>query len=157
MSLVNCYECKKEVSATAKVCPHCGVKKPAVSPEDKKAEQKKANKGCLSVFAVVLLISFIVSLFGGDTKWYEGGTLHQSTVKEWKQATTKNKLATAADWVLVFKSIKTKVKESGDFNTLKPFSESLITCIDKATVGITTIDHQKTTQSAVVCGTLMGW
>jgi len=30
--------------------------------------------------------------------WYEGGTLHQSTVKEWNQAIYNNRLATSADW-----------------------------------------------------------
>lgn len=33
-------------------------------------------------------------------KWYEGGTLHKSTMKEWNQASYSNKLATAADIVL---------------------------------------------------------
>jgi hypothetical protein len=32
------------------------------------------------------------------TAWYSGGTLHNSTVAEWKAATDANRLATAADW-----------------------------------------------------------
>lgn len=35
MALAKCKECKKEVSTSAKVCPHCGVKNPA--PSDTKA------------------------------------------------------------------------------------------------------------------------
>ena len=31
MALVKCKECKKEVSDSAKICPHCGVKDPAVT------------------------------------------------------------------------------------------------------------------------------
>lgn len=26
MALIKCSECKKEISSTAKVCPHCGFK-----------------------------------------------------------------------------------------------------------------------------------
>ena len=32
MALVNCRECKAEVSAEAKTCPKCGVSSPAVRP-----------------------------------------------------------------------------------------------------------------------------
>ncbi|MEM7332212.1 MAG: hypothetical protein AAF490_08980 [Chloroflexota bacterium] len=34
--------------------------------------------------------------------WYEGGTLHQSTVSEWITAPERDQLATAADWVTAF-------------------------------------------------------
>lgn len=34
MAMVKCKECKKEVSAKAKVCPHCGVKDPGFNPKD---------------------------------------------------------------------------------------------------------------------------
>ena len=33
------------------------------------------------------------------TNWYEGGTLHNATVNQWKEATYENKLATCADFV----------------------------------------------------------
>lgn len=28
MSMIECYECKKEISDKAKACPHCGAKRP---------------------------------------------------------------------------------------------------------------------------------
>lgn len=34
MAMTKCKECKKEVSAKAKVCPHCGVKDPGFSAID---------------------------------------------------------------------------------------------------------------------------
>lgn len=34
MALITCKECKKEVSKSAKVCPHCGVSKPAATKGD---------------------------------------------------------------------------------------------------------------------------
>lgn len=32
MALIKCPECGKEISDTAKVCPHCGYKKPLKNP-----------------------------------------------------------------------------------------------------------------------------
>lgn len=55
MAMTKCKECKKEVSAKAKVCPHCGVKDPGFSAQD-------AFKGF-----IVLLI-----LIGGGY-WYFSG------------------------------------------------------------------------------------
>ncbi len=34
MALKPCKECKKEVSTSAKTCPHCGVANPAVGPKE---------------------------------------------------------------------------------------------------------------------------
>ena len=34
-----------------------------------------------------------------QSAWYEGGTLHQATVAEWKKATSQNKLATCSDFI----------------------------------------------------------
>lgn len=31
MALIKCKECKKEVSSSAKTCPHCGIKNPGVT------------------------------------------------------------------------------------------------------------------------------
>lgn len=39
MALVNCRECNKEVSETAKVCPQCGIKKPYTN---KKRQSQRA-------------------------------------------------------------------------------------------------------------------
>lgn len=34
MALVKCKECGKEVSTSAKICPHCGVKNPGIRAKD---------------------------------------------------------------------------------------------------------------------------
>ncbi|CUK22114.1 Uncharacterised protein [Achromobacter sp. 2789STDY5608615] len=39
-------------------------------------------------------------------QWYEGGTLHSATLKEWASATTQNKMATMADMVVAAKLAK---------------------------------------------------
>ncbi|MGH8816403.1 MAG: hypothetical protein ACREX5_07390 [Achromobacter pestifer] len=38
--------------------------------------------------------------------WYEGGTLHSATLKEWAGAVTQNKMATMADMVVAAKIAK---------------------------------------------------
>jgi len=53
MALVNCKECNKEVSKDAKVCPHCGVKKPYKA------------KRTWKEYAIALIIGLIVvGIFG---------------------------------------------------------------------------------------------
>jgi len=47
MALVNCPECKKDVSNKAKLCPHCGYKM-----------QKRS--GCLPMLGIVILISLAI-------------------------------------------------------------------------------------------------
>ncbi|MCX9939053.1 hypothetical protein LAD54_10370 [Klebsiella pneumoniae] len=57
MALTKCKECKKEVSASAKTCPHCGIDNPGV----------KMMKGCLIV--ILLSVGFGVYMtFGSDDK-----------------------------------------------------------------------------------------
>lgn len=56
MALTQCKECKKEVSTTAKTCPHCGVKDPGFG-----AKQKLS--GCLIMIIIVAAIAYFV---GGD-------------------------------------------------------------------------------------------
>lgn len=50
MSLIKCYECKKEISSAAASCPHCGAK------------AKTGNQGCFAGVATVfifLVLGFI--------------------------------------------------------------------------------------------------
>lgn len=48
MALVQCKECKKEVSDVAKKCPHCGISNPGMTA-------KKMAKGCL----ILIVLTFI--------------------------------------------------------------------------------------------------
>ncbi|WP_208950167.1 hypothetical protein [Rahnella sp. ChDrAdgB13] len=57
MAMLKCKECKKEVSAKAKVCPHCGVKDPGFSAKD-------AFKGF--IFLAVLVGAGYWYFSGGD-------------------------------------------------------------------------------------------
>ena len=63
MALTKCKECKKEVSTSAKTCPHCGVKDPGHG-----AKQKLS--GCLILVIIVAAIMYFVGE-GGDNKTTE--------------------------------------------------------------------------------------
>lgn len=63
MALVNCLECKKEISSEAKFCPHCGKKEPARQPPE-----KITPKGCLTLIGGLLFLSMIVSFCSDKDK-----------------------------------------------------------------------------------------
>ncbi len=78
MALINCPECKKEISDAAKFCPHCGfqpiIRKTDVSNETKSAQQKKGitknpNAGCASAIGVVVLIFLLIFVIGSWKDW----------------------------------------------------------------------------------------
>ena len=51
MALINCKECKKEISSSADRCPNCGVKNPA------------NHIGCGASFLVIVLVLILIGLF----------------------------------------------------------------------------------------------
>ena len=84
---------------------------PTSCMSDKKTADKDVNKN--------------LAIDAPNTTWYSGGTLHKSTIKTWKNATEKNKLATCADFC------------ANRYNTLsltdiKVVATNLKTCIDEA-------------------------
>jgi cyclophilin family peptidyl-prolyl cis-trans isomerase len=63
MALFNCPECKKEISADADVCPHCGKKKPRYYQHPMfRAFQ------AIAVVAGILVFLHSLGVFGGDDK-----------------------------------------------------------------------------------------
>lgn len=58
MSLIECKECKKEVSKKADTCPHCGVKNPGIN--------KREVVGGFIVLAIIAI--GIASCSGGEEK-----------------------------------------------------------------------------------------
>ncbi|WP_213132238.1 hypothetical protein [Citrobacter sp. FP75] len=62
MALTVCKECKKEVSSTAKTCPHCGVSSPAVIPPSK----KEAAGGCLILVVLAIIVCWLWSSCSSD-------------------------------------------------------------------------------------------
>lgn len=72
MALINCPECKKEVSDSAKTCPHCGYKliEDEVQRTNTQSIKPKKKSGCLTLFiivAVLLVILYIIGSNGDDS------------------------------------------------------------------------------------------
>lgn len=59
MALTQCKECKKEVSTSAKKCPHCGVDNPAVGP-------KQMAIGCLALVVLVGACYAVLDMGGSE-------------------------------------------------------------------------------------------
>ena len=100
-----------------------------------------------------LVIPFVVYAGG---RWYNNGTLHSASIAEWNRATYANKLATAADMALSSPKIKTKVKNSGSIDTLRPFAIELVSCIDEAAAG-QDYGNTEVAEVAAICMISMGW
>ncbi len=83
-------------------------------------------------------------------KWYEGGTLHKAKISEWKSATSKNKLATCADFMAT-------VDNSVSMDVLKRRAQALVTCIDKSTKGLENTNNESVSSIASLCITTMGY
>lgn len=63
-------------------------------------------------------------------EWYEGGTLHDALVSEWKTADARDKLATAADFAAAMLESQ---DQSFTIDDLREPAEQLVVCIDEAT------------------------
>jgi hypothetical protein len=77
-------------------------------------------------------------------KWYEGGTLHQSKIKDWKKATAENKLATCADFIA-------SAKKASNMNDLLAKSVEVRACINEATKDLVSTDNEKVADIAALC------
>ena len=51
--------------------------------------------------SILLCVVMVLMLHVPATakEWYEGGTLHDATIAQWKRAKRQDKIATCADWV----------------------------------------------------------
>lgn len=83
-------------------------------------------------------------------RWYEGGTLHDAKVSEWRTATAENKLATSADWIVV-------LSPNVQVSRLKDMATELVVCVDETTDGVDVVENMDVTEIAVICALLMGY
>ena len=110
-----------------------------------------------SLFAIVILsLLFVMPSYVMASDWYIGGTLHKSDVRQWNQATYVNKLATAADMALGAKKVKIKVMRSGSVETLRPYAEQLVQCVNEAAAG-KGYERTRISELAAGCMILMCW
>lgn len=66
--------------------------------------------------------------------WYSDGTLHRATGAQWRAASHRDKLATAADW-LAGTTWKNHLNSPSDFDRLKIRAERLVEAVDIALSG----------------------
>jgi hypothetical protein len=112
-----------------------------------------------AVFLLVLLIGYFTSDGEIETtksvslEWYQGGTLHESTVNDWNAATHRNKLATAADWTtgVIGQSEFARIGLSG----VRTKATELVKCIDGSTNGLSGIGTMSTMEIGAACILLM--
>lgn len=92
-------------------------------------KEQNFGKHIASAFLLVVLCVLAVGSTDTDTstdrtskarKWYEGGTLHNKSALEWQAASSRNKLATCADFV-------TTMWQNGD---LKPSIANRLSTVD---------------------------
>lgn len=108
------------------------------------------------ISGMIGLIFVMSPLLATAGKWYQGGTLHRASVNEWNNASYSNKLATASDWASTRPTIKAKVRNSGDIDTLRPYATELVECIDNAAAG-KGYSNMRVSELAASCMILMGW
>ena len=128
-----CPKCKEWLDKSATKCPHCQSKQP--------------DPAWAVVLAIIIVIGIVIGLGvwgfrscssvftpSPETKaerqqkeWYDGGTLHRSTLREWKAATFQNKLATAGDFVANANNVLGKRQVGAE---LKAAAEDLVIAID---------------------------
>ena len=110
--------------------------------------QNDFKKTILSVAVLCIFILLAVGSVNTDSssssysssssssKWYEGGTLHRATMREWSSASYENQLATAADMVMVsLKRDGVNVRSVSFEKELRPKAVKLIIQMDIANRG----------------------
>lgn len=102
---------------------------------------------------IKIALALVASLLCFSTvqakSWYEGGTLHKATVKQFRAAQYENARATAADWLAATISDK-EISKLNELNW-KHASENLVVCIVKATDGVEAIQNNSVTDVAIMC------
>jgi hypothetical protein len=95
----------------------------------------------LTLLIAIGLLSLPLSntIASGDEHWFQGGSLHNATVTEWKQAAYSNRLATAADW-LAATTWKGHLSSHDSFDRLKDKARKLVQAVDEATMDISPDD-----------------
>lgn len=161
-----CRYCGRDLESVSK--PQETDTQPKVLENEKTetlpTEPNKKMRNIVSILvAIVVLYScwIIVSRSGGnnndnvsknnvsnnniDTSWFAGGTLHKATVKEWRNATYANRLATSADFIAATQDV-----DFGDMTAFKNMARDLETCISTA-VSDGDVDNEKVATISAMC------
>jgi len=71
------------------------------------------------------------SATSAPSPWFQGGTLHKSTVAQWREASYANRLATAGDWLASTKW-KGHLNKPADFQRLNGKAKVLVNAVAEA-------------------------
>lgn len=103
-------------------------------------------KHCHKYIAILLMLA---PALVAANEWYEGGTLHQATAKQWHEASSHNQLATAADFVA-------KAQAPANMDQLRRRATELKQCITSATAD-SSLGDQKVVEIAALCIMQLGY
>ena len=98
--------------------------------------------GIVGIIAVIALWPSLQEAWKGrpcpEYAWYEGGTLSDATSAEWRDATDRNRLATAADWAANYVGGAGVSTEPRD--RLFPLAFAFRRCVDEVAPHISDLD-----------------
>ncbi|CAN5319614.1 hypothetical protein BH24GEM2_BH24GEM2_07810 [soil metagenome] len=86
-------------------------------------------------------------------QWFQGATLHNATVGQWKAAAYDNKLATAGDWLSATRW-KGHLNTPADFDRLKTKANALVKAIDGSLVSGKQLDSMPVNEVAAALVTM---
>lgn len=109
-----------------------------------------------------VLIGISVSLFcclqaQAAKQWFEGGTLHKSSLAAWSKASYSNKLATSADFVMTLSRgnfLKFTVLPTS--SEMKKYAMPIEKCISEIAKD-KKFHSQNTSEIAVMCAVTLKW
>lgn len=113
------------------------------------------KKAIYSLLLVILLLATCASV--NAKEWYEGGTLHDATIAQWKRASQSNKLATCADWLSALYMRGNLTISVSDFSDLRTYAGALVNYIDEASGKTRALDGETANSVALIGMMMAGW
>ena len=84
----------------------------------------------LSIFAVFTLLA-ACSQEAEEDLWYEGGTLQNASVAEWREADLENKMASSLEWIVPLPGDYIGSLDEEPLAEMKSLSERFVGCLDR--------------------------
>ena len=84
----------------------------------------------LPIVAAFLLLT-ACSQEAEEDRWYEGGTLQNASVAEWRGADQRNKMASSLEWIVPLRSDYIGSLDEEPLAEMKSLSERFVGCLDR--------------------------
>ncbi len=106
------------------------------------------------IFIICSLFIFITGVNSVIAKeWYEGGTLHKATMREFLCATQDNRMATISDMVAYV--TESTGNKKVNFRELKRNTKDVVGCMSIGTIGIDIAEDMSVSHVALTCMILL--